>query len=149
MKKKVCLLCSILCVMFLFWGCGSSDSSENASITDDWQFVLVHRLALKITGNALITDNWQILIMTVNGKTVTYEGIPVDSFAPEFSCSDGINFTFSLKGKSHSGTLTESGGVYTLNYKDTTKTMKAKISGNRMTITIADSNAMKLIFETK
>lgn len=130
MKKRVCLLCSILCVMCLLLGCGSSDSSSNASITDDWQ----------------------LIEMTVNGKTEKLKkGIPADSpsLAPQFSCTDGTNFTFSLNGKSHSGTLTEANGVYTLNYKDGGKTMEAKISGNRMTITIVGSDSMELIFETK
>ncbi|MDE6025669.1 MAG: hypothetical protein K2G45_09460 [Lachnospiraceae bacterium] len=127
MNKKIRLLCSILCVMCLLVGCGSSGSSGNVSITDDWQLVE----------------------MTVNGKTEKFKDVSPDSLAPQFSCTDGTNFTFSSNGKSHSGTLTELEGVYTLNYNDGTKTMKAKISGNRLTLTMADSDAMKLIFETK
>lgn len=127
MKKKVCLLCSILCVMCLLVGCDSSGSS----------------------GNASITDNWQLVEWTVNGKTEKFKDIPPDSLSPQFSCTDGTNFTFSLKGKGHSGTLTESEGVYTLTYNDTFKKMEARISGNRMTITMADSDVMELIFETK
>lgn len=126
MKKKVCLLCSILCVLFLFWGCGSSDSSENASITDDWQ----------------------LIEMTHKGTTKKYEELP-KNLAPTFSCTDGTNFVFSLNGKSHSGTLVELEDGYMLNYDDATAKMKTKISGNRMTITIVGSDSTEFIFETK
>lgn len=126
MKKNVCLLCSMLCVMFLLWGCGSSDSSGDASITEDWQLVE----------------------MTVKGTTTKCEDMPFDSLAPSFSCTDGTNFTFSSNGKSHSGTLTESKGVYTLNFDDTDSKMEAEISGNRMTISIVGGSS-EFIFETK
>lgn len=126
MKKKVCLLCSLLCVLCLLWGCGSADSSGDASITDDWQLVE----------------------MTHTGTTTKYEDLP-KGYEPTFSCTDGIHFTFSQNGKSHSGTLTESEGVYTLNYDDTAKKMEAKISGNRMTITIVGSDSTEFVFEAK
>ena len=120
-----------LCVVCLLWGCGSSDSSGNASITDDWKCVEVE----------------------VNGKRVTDETISFDNplllgRSSSFSCTDGTNFTLSVNGKSHSGTLTESEGVYTLNFDDSTKKMEAQISGNRMTINIVGSSS-KFVFETK
>lgn len=131
MKKNVCLLCSVLCVMYLLWGCGSSDSSGNASITDDWKCVECEVDGKRTTDEAISFDNPLLL-----GRS------------PSFSCTDGTNFTFSLNGKNHSGTLTESEGVYTLNYNDTTKKMEAQISGNRMTINVVGSSA-KFVFETK
>lgn len=118
--------------MCLLLGCGSSDFSGNASITDDWKLVQY----------------------TVNGKTEKGEDIPFDSpllldRSPSFSCTDGTNFTFSNNGKSHSGTLTESEDGYILNYNDKTKQMEAKISGNRMTIHIVGKDSVEFIFETK
>lgn len=86
--------------------------------------------------------------MGSSGKKTTYDIIPVTSIDPHFSCTDGKNFVFSLNGKDRTGTLTESGGVYTLVLDDSAKNMEAKISGNKMTITIVGTSAY-FIFEAK
>lgn len=55
--------------------------------------------------NAKITSAWSIVEMTVNGKSMTYDDSNRDAKAPQFSCTDGTNFTFTNNGKAHTGTL--------------------------------------------
>ncbi|MGN0155041.1 MAG: hypothetical protein ACI4A3_11375 [Lachnospiraceae bacterium] len=98
--------------------------------------------------NADITSSWTLVEMSVSGKTTTYDIIPVTSIDPHFSCTDGKNFTFSSNGKTHTGTLTESNGIYTLDLNDSNRNMEAKISGNKMTISIVGTSAY-FVFETK
>lgn len=127
MKKRV-LFIAVIMVMALscLCSCGSSGNS----------------------GNADITSKWKIIEMGSSGKKTTYDIIPVTSIDPHFSCTDGKNFTFSLNGKDHTGTLTESGGVYILDLDDSDKNMEAKISGNKMTLSIVGTSAY-FIFEAK
>ena len=49
--------------------------------------------------NAKITSAWSIVEMTVNGKSMTYDDSNRDAKAPQFSCTDGTNFTFTNNGK--------------------------------------------------
>lgn len=58
--------------------------------------------------NAKITSAWSIVEMTVNGKSMTYDDSNRDAKAPQFSCKDGTNFTFTNNGKAHTGTLEKS-----------------------------------------
>ena len=95
--------------------------------------------------NAKITSAWSIVEMTVNGKSMTYDDSNRDAKAPQFSCTDGTNFTFTNNGKAHTGTLEK----YILHYSDSNKTMEATISGKQMTIVISGSDSMRLVFETK
>ena len=97
--------------------------------------------------NAKITSAWSIVEMTVNGKSMTYDDSNRDAKAPQFSCTDGTNFT--NNGKAHTGTLEKSGEKYILHYSDSNKTMEATISGKQMTIVISGSDSMRLVFETK
>lgn len=53
--------------------------------------------------NAKITSAWSIVEMTVNGKSMTYDDSNRDAKAPQFSCTDGTNFTFTNNGKAHNG----------------------------------------------
>jgi hypothetical protein len=99
--------------------------------------------------NAKITSAWSIVEMTVNGKSMTYDDSNRDAKAPQFSCTDGTNFTFTNNGKAHTGTLEKSGEKYILHYSDSSKTMEATISGKQMTIVISGSDSMRLVFETK
>ena len=99
--------------------------------------------------NAKITSAWSIVEMTVNGKPMTYDDSNRDAKAPQFSCTDGTNFTFTNNGKAHTGTLEKSGEKYFLHYSDSNKTMEATISGKQMTIVISGSDSMRLVFETK
>lgn len=99
--------------------------------------------------NAKITSAWSIVEMTVNGKSMTYDDSKRDAKAPQFSCTDGTNFTFTNNGKAHTGTLEKSGEKYILHYSDSSKTMEATISGKQMTIVISGSDSMRLVFETK
>ena len=99
--------------------------------------------------NAKITSAWSIVEMTVNGKSMTYDDSTRDAKAPQFSCTDGTNFTFTNNGKAHTGTLEKSGEKYILHYSDSSKTMEATISGKQMTIVISGSDSMRLVFETK
>jgi lipopolysaccharide export system protein LptA len=99
--------------------------------------------------NAKITSAWSIVEMTVNGKSMTYDDSNRDAKAPQFSCTDGTNFTFTNNGKAHTGTLEKSGEKYILHYSDSNKTMEATISGKQMTIVISGSDSMRLVFETK
>jgi hypothetical protein len=99
--------------------------------------------------NAKITSAWSIVEMTVNGKSMTYDDSNRDAKAPQFSCADGTNFTFTNSGKAHTGTLEKSGEKYILHYSDSNKTMEATISGKQMTIVISGSDSMRLVFETK
>lgn len=99
--------------------------------------------------NAKITSAWSIVEMTVNGKSMTYDDSNRDVKAPQFSCTDGTNFTFTNNGKAHTGTLEKSGEKYILHYSDSSKTMEATISGKQMTIVISGSDSMRLVFETK
>lgn len=126
MKRKISLITAIMVIVIgCFSACGSS-SSEDVDIT----------------------ASWTLVEMTVSGKTVSYEQIPADSLAPQFSCSDGKNFTFTSNGKIHTGTLTESNGVYTLNYDDTDAKMEAVISGEKMTISVVGGTST-FVFEAK
>lgn len=127
MKKRV-LFIAVIMVMALscLCGCGSSSGS----------------------GNAAITSKWKIIEMGLSGKKTTYDIIPVTSIDPHFSCTDGKNFIFSLNGKDRKGTLTGSDGVYILDLDDSDKNMEAKISGNKMTVTIVGTSAY-FIFEAK
>lgn len=77
--------------------------------------------------NAKITSAWSIVEMTVNGKSMTYDDSNRDAKAPQFSCTDGTNFTFTNNGKAHTGTLEKSGEKYILHYSDSNKTMEATI----------------------
>ena len=99
--------------------------------------------------NAKITSAWSIVEMTVNGKSMTNDDSNRDAKAPQFSCTDGTNFTFTNNGKAHTGTLEKSGEKYILHYSDSNKTMEATISGKQMTIVISGSDSMRLVFETK
>ena len=90
-----------------------------------------------------------VVEMTVNGKSMTYDDSNRDAKAPQFSCADGTNFTFTNSGKAHTGTLEKSGEKYILHYSDSNKTMEATISGKQMTIVISGSDSMRLVFETK
>ena len=80
---------------------------------------------------------------------ITYDDSNRDAKAPQFSCTDGTNFTFTNNGKAHTGTLEKSGEKYILHYSDSNKTMEATISGKQMTIVISGSDSMRLVFETK
>lgn len=60
---------------------------------------------------------------------MTYDDSNRDAKAPQFSCTDGTNFTFTNNGKAHTGTLEKSGEKYILHYSDSNKTMEATISG--------------------
>ena len=116
--------------------------------------VMVVAMALCLAGgagpqNAKITSAWSIVEMTVNGKSMTYDDSNRDAKAPQFSCTDGTNFTFTNNGKAHTGTLEKSGEKYILHYSDSSKTMEATISGKQMTIVISGSDSMRLVFETK
>ena len=88
-------------------------------------------------------------ICVVNWKSMTYDDSNRDAKAPQFSCTDGTNFTFTNNGKAHTGTLEKSGEKYILHYSDSNKTMEATISGKQMTIVISRSDSMRLVFETK
>ena len=99
--------------------------------------------------NAKITSAWSIVEMTVNGKSMTYDDSNRDAKAPQFSCTDGTNFTFTNNGKAHTGTLEKSGEKYILHYSDSNKTMEATISGKQMTIVISGSPTHRLCGETK
>lgn len=96
-----------------------------------------------------ITSSWVIEQMTVNGKKFDYTLIPIDTKAPAFSCSDGKNLTFSLNGKKHNGTLTESGGVYTVEFDDSAKDMEARIENNKLILKTKDSDNIELVFKLK
>ena len=94
-----------------------------------------------------ITSSWKIESMTVNGKTDSGVLLSVDPKAPKFSCEDGKNVVFSSNGKTHNGTITESGGVYTIDFDDTTKTMEARLSGDKLILKLKDSDNLELVFK--
>lgn len=96
-----------------------------------------------------ITSPWVIEQMTVNGKKFDYTLIPIDSKSPAFSCSDGKNLTLSLNGKTHNGTLTESGGVYKIEFDDSAKDMEARIANNKLTLKTKDYDNIDLVFKLK
>ncbi|MCI5904468.1 MAG: hypothetical protein MRZ61_04940 [Oscillospiraceae bacterium] len=127
MKRRL-LFIAVIVAMTLSCLCGCSSSAGSAQAT--------------------ITSKWEIIETGLSGKKVTYDVIPVTSIDPHFSCSDGKNFKFSMNGKDHTGTLTGSNGVYTLDLDDSEKNMEAKISGNKMTVTIVGTSAY-FIFEAK
>lgn len=130
MKNKI-LLFAVMAVMVLgcLCACGSSGNGADTSDAD-------------------ITSSWKLVEMTVSGKTERYDNFPdIGGRAPKFSCTDGKNFTFTLNGKSHTGTLTESDGVYTLNLSDSKAKMEAVISGNKLTLSLADGAGI-IVFET-
>lgn len=99
--------------------------------------------------NADITSEWKIEQMTVNGKTVSGASLQLDSVAPEFSCKDGKNVTFTLNGKTHNGTVTENNGVYLIDFDDSAKDMEARIRNGRLVMKIKDSDTIELIFKLK
>lgn len=99
------------------------------------------------TETANITSSWKIESMTVNGKTTSDIFLSVDPKSPKFSCKDGKNVTFSMNGKTHKGTLTESGGVYTIEFDDTTKPMEARISEDKLILKMKYTDKMELVFK--
>ena len=108
MKRRLLCVVMVVAMALCLAACGGSDSK-----------------------NAKITSAWSIVEMTVNGKSMTYDDSNRDAKAPQFSCADGTNFTFTNNGKAHTGTL------------------EATISGKQMTIVISGSDSMRLVFETK
>ena len=90
-----------------------------------------------------------ICVVNCRNDSMTYDDSNRDAKAPQFSCADGTNFTFTNSGKAHTGTLEKSGEKYILHYSDSNKTMEATISGKQMTIVISGSDSMRLVFETK
>lgn len=127
MRKRVLFIAVImLMALSCLCGCGSSEKS----------------------GNADITSKWKIIEMGYSGSKTTYDVIPVTSIDPHFSCTDGEHFTFTLNKKEHTGTVTGSNGVYTLTLDDTSKNWEARISGDKMTISVVGSSVY-FIFEAK
>ncbi|MGN1305013.1 MAG: lipocalin family protein [Oscillospiraceae bacterium] len=96
-----------------------------------------------------ITSKWKLYEMTTAEKSTKFDVLPAGSLAPKFSSKDGKSFTFSLNGKTHTGTLTENNGVYTLDFDDTTKTMEATISGDTLTLRIVGVDKIKMVFKAK
>lgn len=96
-----------------------------------------------------ITSSWKIESMTVNGKTTSDALLSIDPKSPKISCKDGKKLTFSMNGKTHNGIVTESGGVYSIDFDDTTKSMEARISGDKLILKIKDSDKMELVFKLK
>ena len=126
MKRRLLCVVMVVAMALCLAACGGADSK-----------------------NAKITSAWSIVEMTVNGKSMPYDDSNRDAKAPQFSCTDGTNFTFTNSGKAHTGTLEKSGEKYILHYSDSNKTMEATISGKQMTIVISGSDSMRLVFETK
>lgn len=123
MKKRVLLLAAVMITaLCCLCSCGEPEAAD-------------------------ITSSWKIESMTVNGKTDSGALLSVDPKAPKFSCKDGKNITFSMNGKTHNGTLTESGGVYTINFDDTAKPMEARISGDKLILKMKYTDKMELVFK--
>lgn len=129
MKNKVLLIAVMMVMVFgCLCACGNSEKAGNISDAD-------------------ITSSWKLVEMTISGKTERYDQFPdLSGRAPEFSCTDGKNFTFKLNGKTHTGTLTESDGVYSLNLSDSKAKMEAVISGNKLTLSLNDGAGV-IVFE--
>ncbi len=126
MKRRLLCVVMVVAMALCLAACGGADSK-----------------------NAKITSTWSIVEMTAHGKTMTYDDSNRSAKVPQFSCTDGTNFTFTTNGESHTGTLEKSGEKYILHYSDSNKTMEATISGKQMTIVITGSDSMRLVFETK
>ncbi|MGN0553634.1 MAG: hypothetical protein ACI4I1_09635 [Oscillospiraceae bacterium] len=122
MKKIILVAVSLIMVLCCLCSCGEAKTAD-------------------------ITSSWKLESMTLNGKTDSDTLLSLDPKAPKFSCKDGKNVIFSLNGKTHNGTLTESGGVYFIDYDDTYKTMEARISGDKLIIKLKDSDKMELVFK--
>lgn len=101
------------------------------------------------TQNAVITSPWKAEEITVKGDTMHFGSLTTDKKAPAFSCTDGKSFTFTLNEKEHTGTLVENNGVYTLSFDDTYKTMEARISDNKLILTVKDSDDIEIVFKAK
>lgn len=124
MKRIIIVTAVLITVLYAFCACGETAAAD-------------------------ITSPWVIEQMTVNGKKFDYTLIPIDAKSPAFTCSDGKNLTFSLNGKTHNGTLTESGGVYTIEFDDSAKDMEARIANNKLTLKSKDSDNIELVFKLK
>ena len=139
MNKKMSLLKRIFsllaaCILtFGLFACGSY--SGDAPITAKWKVT-------QINNHGTVTDMtgaWQV-VDAVSGTKV-----------PEFT-SDGNNFTFSMSGKDHNGTLVQNGDIYELYWDNTNNTNSpkmstAKITGNVLEVELKDG--IVVTFEAK
>lgn len=110
----------------------------------------------KTVGDAPITSKWKVTELNVNGKVTSLTGAWAvydkinGTKVPEFE-SDGTNFTFSMSGKTHPGTVVKNGDVYELywtNPNSNSPTMStATISGDTMVIELKDN--IQVTFKAK
>lgn len=125
--RKGILAISILLILIMISGCNSSKKSSS----DD-----------------KIASDWALVEFTVKGTTTKAEDFPGASAMPAFTCTDGVNCVLSFNNKSHSGTLEEKDGVYTIHFDDTSSVMEARITGDTLKITIPGGTT-EIVFETK
>lgn len=102
----------------------------------------------KNTGDAPITSKWKVTTINNNGTITDMTGIWVIVDAvnkvktPEFT-SDGTNFTFSMSGKDHKGTLVQNGNTYELHWDNNSNpngpaVSKATITGNILEVELKE-----------
>ena len=101
-----------------------------------------------------ITSKWKIKEFTVNGKTTKVDETPflVSVFTakanPKFSCKDGVNCVFSLLDKTYTGTVTQEGDIYIIDFNNKKKNLYGMVVGNNL-ILENEEETLELVFETK
>ena len=141
MKKRICLL-FVFVFLVILSGCSPAD--------------LIPPDPREDMSNDPITQEWKIIEYTVNGETVVLEDDPaivnvmMASKQPAFSCTDGVNCTFSVNGKSKDGTVSKDGDEYTITFPDPkSSSLKGTIDeNNQLTLEIVGKTAV-MVFEAK
>ena len=128
MKKRLLLVCCVLCMVLGLCACGDKKSSD-----------------------AAITSTWKVTEITTNGETRRAEDFTSDAkdILPAITCNDESSCVFSVNGKSHNGKLEKiSDNHYTIIYDDTDVTMDAQINGKVLTVE-SSNGTVKVVFETE